>query len=207
MTPELYLPEFRDFKYLQGSHTFIEWIKRNKSQIDKVRPPGQEDNTMFSWRSRIEFIEQIMDHRDSEIFIVEPGDIVKDFDIIRETTHYRYEDGRVSCLQNPVIYEGHPVNPFTGREITRDDIRIIEDDPKVEARFFLCSAAWFEEDRDVTAQGTRIFNLNRISLIPTVFYRYTAIFFNRAEAELYCDAIMDYMRKNHDTISAMLNMP
>lgn len=210
MNPELYQEEFRDFKFLKCSPHSIECFKSTKFQLDRIRPPGQEENENFSWSSRIEFIEQIIDLRLDHIYIVEPGELVRTADATVNTkVHYTYEDGRINRIKYPMIYMGHPVYPADGREINLDDIKIIEEDPTADTDYFLCSGLHLggrSLEPNTTETSIRIFNLRGISLIPSRIFSYTAIFYSLAEAESYKNALTKFLRNNCGAISAISNL-
>lgn len=201
MTPELYTEEFRNFKFLKSSQKFVEHSKMVRSKINQVRPVDQVDNNEFTWSSRIEFIEQLLDLRDEMIYIVEAGELV-DRRSRNNRADYSYEAGRVHQMFKPRLVMGHPMTTPT-RYLELEDIPKVEySDPRTHA--FLCSEQGL--DLGPTHINFRSFGVAGLSLIPQTFFNYTAIFYNELEAAEYCAAITAFLRKNAAAISAISNL-
>lgn len=204
MTPELFLDEYRNFKFLKSSCEFVDHTKDCRIKFNQVRPLDQVDNNSFTWSSRIEFFEQLLDMRDGEIYIVEPGELIRTAGPDKNTNvSFSYEPARLHQIVKPRLIYGHPITGTTV-EVTLDDIPALEDSPGIESQYFICSEQGLEFGP--THINFRIFGLRGIPLIPGSYFSYTAIFYTLYEAEAYKQAITSFLRKNAGAISAISNL-
>jgi hypothetical protein len=204
MNPELYTEEFRNFKYLKSTPAAVEYFRKTQIAVNRIRPEDQEENNDFSWSSRIEFVEQIMDLRNEDLYIVIPGEPVKVADpTVNTKVQFGYDVSRLIHIKNPVIFEGHPMKIIEGREITIDDVNILDSNPTADFRYYLCADMYMDVQRTSDKFGSTIYTITGLGLVPVDYISYTAMFYDSEEARKYRDATTKYLRKNAGAISAI----
>jgi hypothetical protein len=181
MNPDLYTEEFRNFKYLKSPPWHVEYYRHAFNEVNKIQNWATTNDPLFVWPNRIEFLEQIID-LGQPLYIVYPG---------MRLSSREYEAATIYTVNDPVIFYGSAVNPQSGKRITLNDIKDIE---RLSGAYcYLCSGA---------ADGPCI-NLYNLPVIPTQSSQvdgnisiYTALFYDRATAEMYSSAVTEHIRNN-----------
>lgn len=202
MDKSLYTDEFRTFKFLQFSPSAVDYYKKTTKILNGIRPEDQVDNPDFVWKCRVEFVEQLMDFRDSSLHIVEQPSPSSSQVTFKNELILQYEDARIYTLDNPVIFYGHPLMPATRRLAEGSDIPEIEDEDRI-PKYYLCSEEYMIS---VNLLDSRIFPIYHPGLIRSATIEnslFTAIFYDKEWAEKFQKALTKYFRKNSSTSSAL----
>jgi len=194
MNSDLYIDEFRNFKYLKSNPATVRFYKESASRINSVQPWRDLRDPNYQWPYRVEFLEQVFDLRNNSIYIVD------EFLEMSNTPAAIYNNRHGECtlieINNPVIYKGNPVQPHLGIYADATDVIDIENFP---ADYILCSRKHYftPEDR---LSGHAI----KVSASPLVPHSgYSAVFYNKEYAEKYRCALSEAIRKNNDAVSAI----
>lgn len=198
MVNDYFSEEFRNFKFLQSSPKFVDHKKLTRLKFNQVRPKDQVDNEEFAWSSRIEFIEQILDLKDSEIYVVEPGEAYR----TGQGSVVDYSLSNLHVIRSPRIIRNHLITPDY-REVTFDDIPLIEDDNQPTGPYFLTTKQSVEIGPH---SNVIIISLSHLCLLPQPTFSYAALFHDQAEAEKYRDALTIFTRKYSNAVSAISNL-
>lgn len=199
MVNDYFSEEFRNFKFLQSSPKFVDHKKLTRLKFNQVRPKDQVDNEEFAWSSRIEFIEQILDLKDSEIYVVEPGEAYR----TGQGSSIDYNLSKLHVIRSPRIIRNHLITPDY-KEVTFDDIPVIEDDTdNFAGPYFLTTKQSVEMGPH---SNVIIISLSHLCLLPHPVFSYAALFYDQEEAEKYRDALTSFMRKYSNAVSAISNL-
>jgi hypothetical protein len=196
MNPDLYTDEFRNFKYLKSHPVSVKYYKERARQINSVQPWAQINDPAFTWTSRIEFLEQLLDLHQHTVYLVYPGPMTESGGAF--TSHSGYESSVLYEIVNPTIYEGNVLQPGLGELITYNDISHVEDISG--DGWCLCSQE-YHKDPTVSLEVGPVFKLDKSFLFTAL--NYSAIFYNKDVAEKYRDALTQFLRKNSDAVSAI----
>jgi len=178
MNPDLYTDEFRNYKYLKSSPAQVEYFRRAFTKVNQIQNWATTNDPLFVWPNRIEFLEQLIDLDGAPLYIVYPG--------FQSTTN-EYEQASVYAIQNPLVYEGPLMNPWSGRRILMDNVDLVE---KVGGfGCYLCSGL----------QNNSCIELSDLPVIAPIMPGnstsiYTALFHDKHTADMYAAAITEYIR-------------
>src|SRR6185436_12169263 len=100
MNPELYTDEFRNFKFLKSSPEEVAYFKLARTAANSIQPWDNLYDPNFSWKTRLEFIEQLLDLRNDTVYVVFAGLIN-----IRDG----YEDPDIITIEKPVVLGSNPI--------------------------------------------------------------------------------------------------
>lgn len=187
MNPDLYTDEYRDFKFLKSSSGDVSYFKTARSAADLIQPWDTPIDPNFHWKTRVEFIEQLLDLRYDSVYIVFAG-------LISSTNIY--EDAKLITIENPVVLNGNPIIQKQFCEITIEDIPLTD---FLQTGFCLIEAKYINGDEFDT--NGRIFNVKNLPIIPFAKTEFTELFYDKVEAEEYKSALTDMLRKKFNTIS------
>ena len=187
MNPELYTDEFRNFKYLKSSSAEVSYFKTARISANSIQSWDKLLDPNFSWKTRVEFIEQLLDLRNDTVYIVFAGLInVRD----------GYEDPSLITIEKPVVLGSNPI--LRGiKEITLEDALVTND---FQAKYCLSEEKYIlGPEFDLNG---RIFNLGNLPIIPFSKPDYTEMFHGKYEAEKYRCALTDMLRNKVNAISS-----
>jgi len=187
MNPELYTDEFRNFKYLKSSSAEVSYFKTARMSANLIQPWDQELDPDFLWKTRVEFIEQLIDLRHDSVYIIFAG-----------LTNIRdgYEDPSLITIEKPVVLGSNPI--LRGiRELTLEDILTTQ---FIEASYCLSEEKYIQGP-EFDLNG-RIFNLGNLPIIPFSKPDYTEMFYDKDEAEKYRSALTIMLRNKINAISS-----
>ena len=202
MNSDLYTDEYKNFRFLKCSSSAVDYYKQTEKHLNSIQPDLQSDPN-FVWKTRLEFIEQLLDLRNDVVYIVESGDLYS-----ARPGIYSYEAARIRTIIKPVVYQGHPLAPEEGIVATLDDISLIEN-PELNAHFYLCSEEYFISDReiiDTEKDFGYILRLDGNPLIPSNHIPSTALFYDKEWANKYQVALTKFLRYNSDAVSAITGL-
>jgi hypothetical protein len=187
MNPDLYTDEYRNFKFLKSSPVDVSYFKTARGAADLIQPWDQDVNPNFHWKTRLEFIEQLLDLRHDSVYIVFAG-------LISSTNIY--EDAKLITLEKPIVLNGNPIVHNQFREVTYEDIPHMN---FLELTFTLIEEKYMRDG--MFDPNGRIFNVKSLPVIPFAKTEFTELFYDKGEAEEYKFALTDMLRKKLNTIS------
>jgi hypothetical protein len=155
-----------------------------------MQPNRAENDPTFVWKTRLEFVEQLLDLRNDTLYIVEPG----------ELDRYTYEEARLREIVKPVVYWGHMLLPEDGIVATLDDVPRIEN-RELNRLYYLCSEQYFLSRRDtlnVQEQSGYVFNFDNNPLVPSNYISNIALFYDKEWAIKYQVALTAFLSYNAD---------
>lgn len=204
MNSDLYTEEFRNFKYLKCSAAAVKYYKDVAKNINSIQPYSEVYDPTFVWKTRLEFVEQLLDLRNDIVYIVEAGGLC----LHTTTRHYSYEDARIREIIKPVVFEGHPLTPEEGRIATLDDVPTIENH-ELNAHFYICPEEYFigyADIIDVEKSMSIILKFDQNPLVPSSTIIPTAFFYEKEWASKYQVALTKFLRYNADAVSTISNL-
>jgi hypothetical protein len=187
MNTDLYTDEYRNFRFLKSHPVDVSYFKTARSAADLIQPWDQEVNPNFHWKTRLEFIEQLLDLRYDIVYIVFAGLI---------TSTNIYEDAKLITLEKPVILSGNPIVQGQSREVTNEDLPHMN---FLELTFTLVEERYIRNG--VFDPNGRVFNVKNLPIIPFAKTEFTEMFYDKSEAEEYKFSLTDMLRKKLNTIS------
>jgi hypothetical protein len=187
MNPDLYTEEYRNFRFLKSDHEKVEYFKKEKKEIDKIQPWNQEFNPTFSWKHRVEFIEQIFDLRDDIVYIVSSP-------ALRTSS---WEMASLVEIKQPIILTANPVIHGSAKEATLDDISSIEDNKN--HWFCLCERKQFENN----LPQARVIRLSSLPVVPSwIRADFISMFYNKETAEEFRRVLTEVLRHKANAMSS-----
>lgn len=196
MNPDLYTEEYRNFKFLKSDPDKVRYFKKSKAGVDKIQAWDNDLDPNFSWKHRIEFVEQVFDLRHDSVYIVSASS--------NPRTNL-WESAKITEIKKPIILSANPIIFSKAREATLDDVTAIEN---TENHWFcMCEEESFKKnlENDTTIfQGEGI--VVRMSSLPVVpswtRFDFIEMFYNRETAEQFRIVLTDMLRHKIDAMSA-----
>lgn len=190
MNPEYYTEEFRNFKYLKTDPRIVERFKTSRIALDRIRTWQGTYSTDFSWPHVVEFVEQVFDLDEDNLYIVFVGSL---------SSKNQHEEANLIVVEKPIILDSNPILYEGYRRTESVDIRYIED--YLNAHYCLVGGKAFDED-GVFLADSGIFRVNSLPIAPKDPPKFTAMFYNKDTAELYRKTLTE-MLCYYDKISSL----
>jgi len=185
MNPELYTDEFRNFKFLKSSPEEVAYFKTARIAANSIQPWDKLLDPKFTWKTRIEFIEQLLDLRHDTVYIIFAG---------LASIRTGYEDPDILTIEKPVVMGSNPLQGI--QEITLENFLV----NKLEANYCMSEEKYITGDTfDLNG---RIFNLKNLPITPFADSEFTEMFYGKYEAEKYRCALTDMLRNKINAISS-----
>lgn len=204
MNRELYTEEFRSYKYLKSTPEAVAFFKRQFHTVNLVQPWTKEPDPNYIWPHRVEFLEQILDLENEQLYVVRVLSPI--------SSSERYSEPKVTEVKNPVIYCGHMLKPMLGRKLGLANIEELENidssHPDMEHVYYLCSSDYFAIKDTVFLDGRAghtgiIFKVTHLPIVPLTISP-SAIFYNKETAEKYVFNVMIHIQNYIDALSAIV---
>ena len=113
MNPKFFTDEFRTFKFLKSSPEEVAYFNTARGAADLIQPWHLPNDPNFHWKTRIEFVEQLLDLKEDNLYIVFAGLI---------NSRNEYETATLMILEKPIILTGNPIIFEDFKEVTIEDI-------------------------------------------------------------------------------------
>lgn len=194
MNLDLYNSEFRDFKYLKSSAEDVAYYKRRALEVNRIQPWAETNDPEFVWPCRLEFIEQLIDLKDDVVYIVQPTAVAGNSNRFSDC----YMEARLYVIEKPIIVYGPLIDTNNPEDILTEDgdLRLSS-----MSRDNLCVCSSIKG----TPYENIVIKIVDTGLLPSL-PSYVEVFYDKEVAEKYQKAITDFLRKNHDTISAITSL-
>jgi hypothetical protein len=204
MNDELYTKEFRSYKYLKSSPESVTFFKRQYHIVNLVQPWTKDPDTNFVWPHRVEFLEQIIDLENEQVYVVNVDSIF--------SSAPRYSEAKITEIKRPLMYYGHMLKPSEGVKLGSTNIHMLEglvDIPGLSrvGDYYLCSIDYFSIRDTVCLEGNcghtgTIFRLVDLPIMPPEITP-SAMFYNEETAKKYAMNVTLHMQNFTDALSAI----
>lgn len=191
MNPKLYTDEFRTFKFLKSSPEEVEYFHTARGAADLIQPWHLPNDSNFHWKTRLEFIEQLLDLREDTLYIVFAGLL---------SSRNEYETYSLMAIEKPIVLTGNPIIFEDYREVTIEDI---PDITFLKPKYCIVESKYIK-DEEFDHNG-RVFSLNSLPIIPFSKSIFTEMFYDRTEAEQYSKNLENMLRHKINAVSSFMN--
>jgi hypothetical protein len=205
MNRDLYTEEFRSYKYLKSSPEAVAFFKKQYNVVNLVQPWAEKPDPNFIWPHRVEFLEQIVDLENEQIYVVNIDSIF--------SSSSRYSEAKITEIEHPILYYGHMLKPSLGIKLSPFNLQKLEDMRNIpgialENNYYLCSDDYFAI-KDTVCLGKIpghtgvIFKVLDLPIMPPEVTP-SAIFYNEETAKRYAVNVRLHMQNFIDALSAIV---
>lgn len=191
MNPDLYTSEYRNFRYLKSSPDHTAYFRRAATQANRMQIWDAPRDPGFSWKTRVEFMEQLIDLRQDEIYICVPKVI---------SPNEEFEPAYYVRFEKPTIVSANPLLYLKSEEVGIEDIESLEDVENNKP--CLCEEFFHATMSSETLFRGRVFKLNTLPVVPNCTTEYIEIFRDETEAKTFCENLSNYLRNILGAVSS-----